>query len=246
MVSVIKPNWPAPDNVQAYTSTRQGGFSEAPYDGFNMGVKTGDDPKVVAKNRTLLQSKLQLPKAPLWLIQTHSTDVIDIGKVRRKEASADASYCRRNNSVCCVLTADCLPILICNRQGTCIAAVHAGWRGLAEGVIEATLEELSLDPEDTLVWLGPAIGPTAFEVGSDVYHTFLAQDAQAKKAFKPLSNDKWLADIYHLARLRLYKYHINHIYGGDYCTYTDSEKFYSHRRDGKASGRMASIIWLTS
>lgn len=245
MVSVIKPNWPAPTNVHAYTTMRQGGYSQASFAGLNLSTAVDDDDKAVARNRELLQTKLELPKTPIWLQQTHATTVVDLGKSRRKHPIADASFSRRKNVVCGVLTADCLPILLCNHQGNCVAAIHAGWRGLAAGIIEATLDTLKLSAEETLAWLGPAIGATAFEVGSEVYSAFIDQDPQTEAAFKPLTKDKWLADIYHLARLKLAQNDVTHIYGGDYCTYTESDKFYSYRRDGANTGRMASLIWFT-
>ncbi|MHB1947934.1 MAG: peptidoglycan editing factor PgeF [Gammaproteobacteria bacterium] len=241
----IEPNWPAPKHVKAYTSLRSGGMSQTPFDQFNLGDHVGDDPKIVAANREILKNSLQLPNDPIWIQQVHGINVVKAA-LENKECSADASYTNENHQVCAVLTADCLPILLCDRKGTHVAAIHAGWRGLLNGVIEATLSTMNLDNHEILAWLGPAIGPKHFEVGDEVRDAFFNRDSQAHIAFKPSPNQRWMADLYALARLRLLNNGVNAIYGGDYCTYTDANLFYSYRRDGGKTGRMATLIWINN
>ncbi len=237
----LVPGWPAPPNVHALVTPRGGGVSVAPYASLNLGGHVGDDPQAVARNRAILRERL--PAEPLWLNQVHAANVADADSAAGVP-EADASVARLPGKVCAVLTADCLPLLLCDRQGTVIAAAHAGWRGLAGGVIEATVEAMACDPATLMVWLGPAIGPSAFEVGGEVRDIFLAADHAAADAFAPRSDDKWLADIYRLARLRLARCGVVQISGGDFCTYRESAHFFSYRRD-QATGRMASLIWLS-
>jgi hypothetical protein len=246
----IIPDWPAPANVRALQTTREGGVSTDAYATLNLGDHVGDDPVAVARNRALLCRTL--PSDPAWLKQVHGNIVVDAGRTVGVP-DADASLSRQLGKVCAVLTADCLPLLLCDEAGTVVAAAHAGWRGLAGGVVEATVKAMSVAPERLLVWLGPAIGPAAFEVGEEVRQAFMAHDPEAAKAFVPsqalrtqhsaLSTQKWLADIYLLARQRLALLGVERVYGGGLCTYTDAERFYSYRRD-QATGRMASLIWL--
>ncbi len=238
----IIPDWPAPECVRACTTTRHGGVSLAPYDGFNLGDHVGDIAQDVAVNRAQLKRRLNLPAAPIWLDQVHDTQVVNAAEVAAG-CTADGSYTRQAGVVCAVLTADCLPLLLCNREGSKVAAVHAGWRGLANGVIEATLAALESSPESLMVWLGPAIGPQVFEVGAEVREIFMTYDPQAASAFTPAPNGRWLADIYQLARLRLARQGVTAVYGGHECTFTDPQRFYSFRRDS-ITGRMASLIWL--
>lgn len=223
---------------------RSGGVSQSPYDSFNMGDHVGDDPTVVAKNRQHLITSLQLPSEPVWLKQVHSKIIVDAAQTQPGLTKADGSYADKTGIVCAVLTADCLPVLICNPQGTQVAAVHAGWRGLADGIIEQALKKFSNNIKDLLVWLGPAIGPDNYEVGNEVRDSFIAHDPGAIHAFKA-RQEKWLMDIYTLAQQRLNAQGITHIYGGDFCTFNESERFYSYRRDG-ITGRMASLIWIQS
>lgn len=237
----ITPDWPAPANVRALCTTRNGGVSAAPYASLNLGDHVGDDPRAVACNRAILRE--HLPAEPLWLKQVHTTAVADAGSAAGIP-EADASVARLPGKVCAVLTADCLPVLLCDRRGTVVAAAHAGWRGLAGGVIEATVQAMRVDPADLLAWLGPAIGHAAFEVGDEVRAVFLADDPAATSAFIPHGNGKWLADLYRLARLRLARSGVAQVGGGDFCTFSEEERFYSYRRDG-ATGRMASLIWLS-
>lgn len=234
------PDWPAPARVRALQTTRQGGVSVAPYDSLNLGDHVGDAQQAVARNRLLLSARL--PSDPLWLEQVHGRVVADadaLGCQRR----ADASVARRAGSVCAVMTADCLPLLLCDQVGSVVAAVHAGWRGLASCVIEATVTAMDVAPGNLMAWMGPAIGPQAFEVGDDVRAAFVVADARAAAAFIPGSSGKWLADIYALARLRLNLLGVNDIYGGDRCTYSEPGEFFSYRRDG-VTGRQATLIWL--
>lgn len=224
-------------------TTRLGGVSRAPYESLNLGAHVGDDPEAVATNRQRLSRALALPQEPRWLTQVHGTQVVDAA-ICLPDCAADASYTTVPNVVCAVLTADCLPVLLCHRAGTCVAAIHAGWRGLAQGVIEAAVRSLPCHPAELLAWLGPAIGPTAFEVGGEVRDQFIAQDAASAAAFIPRHTDDYLADIYVLARLRLAKLGVTEVYGGGACTVNDAERFYSYRRDS-VTGRMTTLIWFT-
>ena len=241
----ITPNWPAPPNVRAYTRVRQGGFSVPPFASFNSSYYVGDEPEAVTRNRAQLIQELELPCMPLLPKQVHSNLALSADILRQVEQEADAVYTHRANVPCGVLTADCLPLLVCNRTGTHVAAIHAGWRGLAEGVIEATLQALQQPASELLVWLGPAIGPQAFLVGPEVREIFLARDAAAESAFTYVKDQQWLADLYLLAKLRLANCGILESYGGEYCTYSDAARFYSYRRDGAQTGRMISLIWRT-
>lgn len=246
----IIPDWPAPPNVRALQTTRDGGVSVGAYASFNLGDHVGDDPVAVARNRALL--RVDLPSDPIWLKQVHGNVVADADSAVGVP-DADAALARQPGKVCAVMTADCLPLLLCDEAGTVVAAAHAGWRGLAGGVVEATVKAMNVAPERLLVWLGPAIGPAAFEVGDEVRQAFVAHDPEAAKAFaprfpltphpSPLTAQKWLADIYLLARQRLALLGVERVYGGGLCTFTDARKFYSYRRD-QATGRMASLIWL--
>ena len=240
MLKLITPNWTAPPNVKAYTTTRKGGDSQSPYSSLNLGDHVGDDPKAVAANRATLRQLL--PSEPAWLKQVHSIKIVTADP-NASNCSADASITTELNKVCVVLTADCLPVLFCDRAGTTIAAVHAGWRGLAGGILEATLQRFNKAPEDILVWLGPAIGPQDFEVGEEVRDSFTDYLPEATKAFKANRENHWLADLYLLARQRLAHHGVTNVFGGEFCTYTNAENFYSYRRD-KITGRMASLIWL--
>lgn len=240
----IPANWPAPDRIKAGTSLRSGGVSEAPYDQLNLGDHVGDSEKNVIANREIIASHLNLPDQPIWIQQIHGTKAVE-ARLENLYQEADASFTDKAGTVCVVLTADCLPVLICNKKGTHIAAAHAGWRGLVNGVIESTLNKLNLPSEDLLVWLGPAISRKHFEVGSEVRDQFLQELSNAESAFTPSPRpNHWMADLYELARIRLRKQGITQIYGGEYCTYANKEQFYSYRRDGANSGRMASLIWI--
>jgi YfiH family protein len=240
---MILPEWPAPANVRAATTTRRGGVSLAPYASLNLGGHVGDATESVRENRRLVQRALQLPSAPLWLNQVHGQCIVDAADAR-PGAAADASFSLQEQVVCAVLTADCLPVLFCDRRGTRVAAAHAGWRGLAAGVLEATVAALDTEPGQLLAWLGPAIGPLCFEVGDDVRGAFIERHAGAREAFAVGRDGRWLADLYRLARIRLNAVGVDAIFGGGFCTYTEKERFFSYRRDG-VTGRMASLIWLS-
>lgn len=275
----IRPDWPAPANVRALQTTRSGGVSAAPYHSLNLGTHVGDAPLVVARNRNALNTLL--PSEPVWLEQVHGTRVANADAANCREI-ADACIATKCGAVCVVMTADCLPILLCDTLGTVVAAVHAGWRGLAAGVIEATVSAMQTTTHENLsrknlarenaaqslqlmAWLGPAISQAAFEVGAEVREIFVAQNPDTAAAFTPprgavqpvlsLSKEgegksaersapeKFHADLYALARLRLQALGITQIYGGDRCTYRESDTFFSYRRDG-VTGRMATFIWL--
>ena len=238
----IVPDWPAPANVKALITTRSGGVSTGAHASFNLGLRADDDPQAVARNRALLQALL--PQPPKWLRQVHGTRVVDADALT-DSADADASVACNAGTVCAIMIADCLPVLFTNRSGTRVAAAHAGWRGLAGGVIAntvAALRDAGDDAADLLAYIGPGIGPKAFEVGADVYHAFTDGDAEAQAAFVAHTPGKWLSDLFHLARRALTRAGVTQIYGGGLCTYSDPARFYSYRRD-KLTGRMAALIW---
>lgn len=234
------PDWPAPANVKALQTTRNGGLSQPPYASFNLGTHVGDNPLLVNRNRMLLSPLL--PSEPVWLNQVHGVAVEDADHAGCLP-QADASVSTHSGSVCVVMTADCLPLLLCDEQGTVVGAAHAGWRGLCDGVLEKTVQAMNVPAPTLMAWLGPAIGPAAFEVGDEVRAAFVAQQPQAAAAFVAGAQGKWLADIFQLARLRLQALGVTRIYGGGVCTYSDAERFYSYRRDG-VTGRMGTFIWL--
>ena len=235
----LLPDWPAPARVKACVTTRAGGVSLSPFDSFNLGDHVDDDPQAVARNRLRLQAALNCE--PAWLRQVHG--VVVAAADAASVAEADASWTASVGVACAVLTADCLPVLFCDRAGTRVAAAHAGWRGLAGGVLEATLAALAVPAAKVLVWLGPAIGPQAFEVGGEVRDIFLAAHPQAHTAFVPSPNaGRFMADIYALARIRLAACGVTAVYGGGLCTVTDP-RFYSYRRAAR-TGRFASLVWL--
>jgi len=273
----IIPDWPTPPRVRACMTTRAGGIGRAPYDSFNTATHVGDDPATVAENRRLLRQ--DLPNEPLWLNQVHGLRVFKLvppplEKGAREDSSegdtaharqsppsslfqrgeitpeADACMTRELNQVCVVQTADCLPVLFCDEAGTVVGAAHAGWRGLAGGVLEETVKAMGVQPERILAWFGAAIGPEAFEVGEEVREAFVSRHALAGVAFRPALPGtldevprKWLADIYALARIRLAAVGVERVYGGGLCTFKDQARFFSYRRE-PTTGRMASLIWL--
>lgn len=242
METLILPDWPLPQGVQACSTTRRGGVSLPPYDSLNLGMHVGDRPQSVQQNRECLVSAAGLPQMPHWLEQVHGTRVVRLDGQTPADLQADAAYTRVPGQVCAVMTADCLPVLFCSRRGDEVAAAHAGWRGLCNGVLEQALAEFQAAPGDISAWLGPAIGPRRFEVGAEVRAAFIAADPDAEQAFTPYG-EKFLADIYLLARQRLQRAGVSAIYGGDRCTVSEKSDFFSYRRDG-VTGRLASLIWL--
>lgn len=244
--AIVCAQWPVPAHVHALTTTRNGGanagVSTGAYRHFNLASHVGDDPAAVAANRATLRNRFQFEREPRWLQQVHGVAVVDAATAADMSI-ADGSFTDRPNVVCAVLTADCLPIFLCDDAGSRVAVLHAGWRGLAAGVIERGMLHMSTAPVHA--WLGPAIGPRAFEVGDEVRAQFIASDAQATRAFIAQRPGHWLADLYALARLRLQRCGVRSIHGGGFCTFTDAARFYSYRRDG-ACGRMASLIWLAA
>lgn len=235
----ITPDWPAPPGVRACVTTRAGGFSSGPWAGLNLGLRTDDDPAAVARNRARLESCL--PQPPKWLAQVHGSTVVDADTLDGLP-QADASVARAAGTVCAIQIADCLPVLFTDRAGSCIAAAHAGWRGLAGGVLANTVARMPASPQDLLAWIGPGIGPSAFEVGEDVLEAFTAAAPENRAAFRPLRQGKWLCDLPALARAALSRCGITAIHGGHWCTFSDPQRFYSYRRD-RVTGRMAAVIW---
>ena len=239
----IVPDWPAPARVRALSTTRAGGVSKGKYASLNLGQHVGDDIASVTENRRRLVSETGLKHEPRWLKQVHGTRVALLDG-RPVSEPADAASASISGEACTVMTADCLPALFCDRAGTRVAAAHAGWRGLEAGVLEATVKAMQVPADELMVWLGPAIGPNTYEVGEEVRQAFVAWDLGAASAFKSSGNDdKWMCDLYMLARQRLVRAGVRRFYGGNLCTYIDRERFFSYRRDGEC-GRMASLIWL--
>jgi polyphenol oxidase len=252
--NIIFANWPAPKNVRAFTTLRYGmGVSKPPFDTFNLGNRYsahGDAPDAVEKNRAQLVQIFALPNLPHWLKQVHGVEVLrfdrapkNTGDFLQDEPTADASVTSQKKCVLSILTADCMPVLFCNADGSEVAGAHAGWRGLADGVLENTVRAMASRPSALMAWLGPAAGPLAYEIGVDVRDAFLQHDKNSDKAFTPTRENHWHVDLYALARMRLQSVGVERIYGGEHCTITEKAYFFSHRRD-KRSGRMASIIWF--
>jgi len=240
MTHWISANWPAPARVYAGTTLRTGGVSQGVFSSLNLATHVDDTLAHVLANRARVKHELALPTDPVWLNQTHTAHVVCADKISQL-TEADASYTQKKQCVCAVLTADCLPILLCDTQGNSVAAVHAGWRGLLKGIIENTLA--TLPATELMAWLGPAIGPQCFEVGSEVRQAFIDKNSLFAAAFKITKHNKYYADIYALARIILQQAGVHNIYGGDFCTVTDTQRFFSYRRETQ-TGRMASLIWL--
>ena len=242
----IVPDWPAPAKVRAVSTTRLGGVSTGVYASLNLGLHVGDTAESVAENRRRLRAELDLHKEPHWLKQTHSARVVHLNAGgSHKSLSGDAAVAQSADAACVIMTADCLPVLFCERTGRTVAAAHAGWRGLAAGVLEATVAAMRAPAEDILAWLGPAIGALAYEVGDEVHTALVRAQADAEQAFEPARPGKWMCDLYLIASQRLRRAGVHRIYGGGFCTYADRERFFSYRRDGEC-GRMATLIWLES
>ncbi|MEZ3501807.1 purine nucleoside phosphorylase YfiH [Pantoea sp. KPR_PJ] len=241
-MNLILPEWPAPVNVRACSTLRCGGISVPPWDALNLGGHVGDNPAHVATNRQRLVVEAGLPQMPRWLDQVHGTDVVRLPAAQAGILQADAAITSDPGIVCAVMTADCLPVLFCSADGKEVAAAHAGWRGLCAGVLENTLAQFSAPVSQIHAWLGPAIGPDAFEVGSEVRSAFMATDTRAQQAFRP-AGGKYFADIWLLAQQRLQAAGVNSVSVSRRCTFHESGEFFSFRRDG-TTGRMASLIWL--
>jgi polyphenol oxidase len=241
-LSFIEPDWPAPSNVRAVATTRTGGASVAAFAGLNLGAHVGDDAGSVAENRRRVRAVLALPREPVWLNQVHGTTVVE-AVAHEAPPTADASFSRTAGQVCVVLTADCLPVLFCDRDGTRVAAAHAGWRGLAGGVLNSAVRALETPPQRLLAWLGPAIEQEAFEVGAEVREQFLSMAADNAQAFAINARGRWQADLYQLARRQLEQLGVGHVYGGSFRCYADRDRFFSYRRDG-VTGRMATMVWM--
>ena len=256
---MIEPDWPAPARVRAYSTTRDGGVGTGVYASLNLGDHVGDAPERVARNRAILRERLKLPSEPLWLRQVHGCTLAGEDSAIPSDArmlgvcEADGAVTGEAGVVCVVTTADCLPVLMCDDRGTRVAAVHAGWRGLVSGILERAITAMGasggripsepMASKHVLVWLGPAIGPDAFEVGPEVRERFLAEDPESIDAFRASRDGRFLADLAALARCRLARLGVTEVYGGGYCTHSDPRRFFSYRRDG-VTGRMASLIWL--
>lgn len=237
----LVPQWPAPRNVRGFVTTRNGGVSEGSYASMNLGFAAGDDAARVAENRRRVAQ--HLPGAPAWLRQVHGANVVTLVERPGAVPIADAAVTRTRALPLVVLVADCLPVLLADRAGTTVGVAHAGWRGVVAGVLESTVRAMECAPQDIVAWIGPGIGPDAFEVGEDVLEAFVARDDGAREAFRPLRAGKWLANLPALARMRLASAGIAHTTGGTWCTVRDAQRFYSYRRDGP-SGRMGAFIWL--
>ena len=243
---VIVPDWPVPARVRAASTLRRGGASQGPYADFNLSANVGDDPGAVARNRRALARILDLPAEPLWLRQVHGATVLDLdgGRVSSSRPPvADGAVTSRSGQPCAVLTADCLPVLLCDVSARRVGAAHAGWRGLAGGVLGSAVRRMGIAPHRLLAWLGPGIGPQAYEVGGEVAAAFAAQHPTAARCFAANENGRWQADLYRLARQSLRAAGVEAVYGGGFCTRTESERFFSHRREAPC-GRMATLIWL--
>lgn len=238
MPSFIEASWPAPAGVRAFSTTRNGGKSEGPFKSLNLGLHVGDEPSRVKENRGLLKESLELPSEPQWLNQVHGNQTAR--PIQGQIQTADAMHTDAKATVCAVMTADCLPLLLCSEDGAHVAAVHAGWRGLAQGVVGETIQ--AIGTTQLLAWMGPAIGPESFEVGLDVYREFSEQEPKFSEAFTPVREGKWMLNIYELTKLILLREGVSSIYGGDYCTVKEADRFFSYRRE-RITGRMATLIW---
>jgi polyphenol oxidase len=245
----LAPDWPAPRRVRAAFTLRLGGVSTPPFDSLNLAAHVGDDGAAVAENRRRLRAELRLPEEPAWMQQVHGTEVLNLDVAHPADealasaATADAALTRRAGRVCVVQVADCLPVLFAARDGSAVAAAHAGWRGLAAGVLEATVKSLAVEPGELIAWIGPGIGPAHFEVGDEVRRAFLAYDPAAAGAFTANARGRWQCDLPFLARSRLAALGVAAVFGGTWCTHADASRFFSFRRNGRC-GRMAAVIWL--
>jgi YfiH family protein len=243
-LQLITPDWPAPLGVRAAFTLRTGGVSVAPYDSLNLGASIGDSPEAVAENRRRVRERLRLPAEPVWLEQVHGVGIVELGTgAAVRPPTGDASVAWGAGNVCAIRVADCMPVLFAARDGSAVAAAHAGWRGLAGGVLETTVRRLGIPASQLIAWMGPAIGPAHFEVGDEVRAAFTATDVDAASAFVANARGRWQCDLYALTRRRLTAIGVSGIYGGGWCTFAESEHFFSYRRSGQC-GRMAALIWI--
>lgn len=240
----IRPQWPAPKHVKAIVTTRIGGVSQGRFSGFNLSAHVGDEIQAVADNHAQLRKAASLPSDPIWLNQHHGTNVVEIKQPTTHHPRADGVITSQPQCVLAVLTADCLPVYLTDQQGTFVAVVHAGWRGLAAGILAQAIGCFPRG-QQLMAWLGPAIGPQAFQVRGDVYQAFVEQEPQHALAFRRVG-DAWFADLYQLARQKLAYLGVHDCFGGDFCTFSDARRFFSYRRDGQMTGRMASLIWKSA
>jgi len=244
-VNYFRPEWPAPGSIEAICTTRQNGHSLSPFDSFNLANHVGDNDKQVADNRGELMRVLKLPSQPCWLSQTHSTRVAYLHGSGSYEADSDSAVTREINKIAVVMTADCLPILLCNRIGSEVAAIHAGWRGLVDGIIENTLDKLDSDPAQLLAWVGPAISQSRFEVSREVFDLFVEKDIRSGDYFSSNRPGHWLCNLPGLAEQHLRQQGLTDIFQSGLCSFDDASRFYSYRRS-KITGRMACLIWINS
>jgi polyphenol oxidase len=252
-LQTIEPDWPTPPGVRAAFTLRTGGVSVAPYDSLNLGAGIGDSAEAVEENRRRVRERLRLPSEPVWLEQVHGVDVVVLGAAAAGQGAAiatrvapvraDASVAYGPGQVCAIRVADCMPVLFAAVDGSAVGAAHAGWRGLAGGVLEATVARLGVPASRLIAWMGPAIGPRHFEVGDDVSTAFVTKDAGAASAFVKNARARWQCDLYALARRRLNALGVAETYGGGWCTFAEADRFFSYRRDGRC-GRMAALIWI--
>ena len=238
----IPADWPVPEHVQAGTTTRIGGYSRGTYASMNLASHVDDNPDYVFQNRILIREQLSLPDEPLWLQQIHSNKVINLAKENVNQP-ADGAYTNKHNQICVVLTADCLPLLLCNTTGTEIAAIHIGWRGFSRNIITSALNAFTAKPQELMAWIGPYISAKHYEVGEEVRTACLKLINDTNTVFRPARPGHWFADMQGLVRQQLQTAGVHEIFGGDNCTYTDYQHFYSYRRDG-ITGRVASFIWM--
>lgn len=239
----LTPQWPAPANVKGLATLRSGGVSAGPYAGLNLATHVGDRREDVDRNRALLRASARLPSEPVWLEQVHGTRVWDAATSSNQPPIADAAIARVERKICTIMTADCLPVLFCDTDGKAVGAAHAGWRGLAGGVLDATVAAMSVPAARVIAWLGPAIEPAAFEVGEEVREQFLARTQAHADAFVRNARERWQADIYRLARVELERLGVAGVYGGGFDVFADDARFFSYRRE-KQTGRMATMIWI--
>lgn len=242
-VKFIRPDWPAPKNVSAVATTRNGGCSVDPFGSFNLAMHVGDDRLPVECNRALLQRQLDLPSSPCWLNQTHSNRVTLINDAKDYQVDSDSAISREKGQIAVIMTADCLPILLCNQDGSEVAAIHAGWRGLGDGIVSSTVSKMSSDASQLMAWIGPAISQHRFEVGEDVYRLFVDKNKNAAGFFYTNRPAHWLCDLTGLAQQALFEHGVKQVYQSGLCSYDDASRFYSYRRD-RVTGRMACLIWI--